>query len=73
MIEMTAEEKFAQTDFSKFSKVKDSLLLRLKLRRRAINKEMSLDELDMVAAAGTATNKPVKPSDMFARVSPFIS
>lgn len=61
---MTAEEKFAQTDFSKLSKVKDSLLLKLKLRRRAINEEMSLEELDYVAAAGTPTNKPVKPSDV---------
>ena len=51
---MTLEERFAQTDFSQFSKVKDSLLMRLKLRRRAINEEMSLDELDQVAAAGRA-------------------
>ena len=62
---MTTEEKFAQTDFSQFSKVKDSLLLRLKLRRRAINedKAMSLDELDFVASAGTPT-KNLKPSDV---------
>ena len=49
---MTVEERFAQTDFSQFSKIKDSLLLRLKLRRRAINEEMSLEDLDYVAAAG---------------------
>ncbi len=49
---MTVEERFGQVDFSQFSKVKDSLLLRLKLRRRAINEEMSLEELDEVAAAG---------------------
>ena len=49
---MTIEERFAQTDFSQFSKIKDSLLLRLKIRRRAINEEMSLEELDSVAAAG---------------------
>ena len=49
---MTIEERLQQTDFSQFSKVKDSLLLRLKLRRRAINEEMSLEELDEVAAAG---------------------
>ena len=60
---MTIEEKFAQTDFSQFSKVKDSLLLRLKLRRRAMNEEMSLEELDYVAAAGTPT-KQVKQSDV---------
>lgn len=50
---MTIEEKFLQTDFSQLSRVKESLLMRLKLRRRAINEEMSLDELDMVAAAGS--------------------
>ena len=55
---MTIEERFTQMDFSKFSKVKDSLLLRLKLRRRAINEEMSLDELDTVAAAGNSNYKP---------------
>ncbi len=57
MIEMTTEKRFAQTNFSQFSKIKDSLLFRLKLRRRAINEEMSLDELDMVAAAGNANIK----------------
>ncbi|MBR0289101.1 MAG: hypothetical protein IJQ82_08990 [Selenomonadaceae bacterium] len=50
---MTIEDRFAQTDFSQFSKIKDSLLFRLKLRRRAINEEMSFDELDQVVAAGT--------------------
>ena len=60
---MTMEERFAQADFSKFSRVKDSLLLKLKLRRRAINEEMSLEELDEVAAAGTPT-KRIKQSDV---------
>lgn len=57
---MTAEEKFAQADFYKLSNIKDSLLLKLKLRRRAINEdneEMSLEELDYVAAAGTPGKK----------------
>jgi len=54
---MTVEEKLEQADFSQFSKVKDSLLLRLKLRRRAINEEMSLEELDYVAAAGNPNVK----------------
>ena len=54
---MTLEKRFEQTDFSQFSRVKDSLLFRLKLRRRAINEEMSLEDLDMVAAAGTPTTK----------------
>ena len=49
---MTIEDRFAGVDFSQFSRVKDSLLLKLKLRRRAINEEMSLEELDCVAAAG---------------------
>lgn len=60
---MTIEDRFAQTDFSQFSKIKDSLLLRLKLRRRAINEEMSLDELNMVAAAGNPNIK--RPDDKF--------
>ena len=54
---MTVESKLEAMDFSQFSKVKDSLLMRLKLRRRAINEEMSLEELDMVAAAGNPNLK----------------
>ncbi len=54
---MTIEDRFEQTDFSQFSKIKDSLLFRLKLRRRTINEEMSLDELDQVAAAGNPNIK----------------
>lgn len=56
---MTLEKRLSQIDFSRFSNVKDSLLLRLKLRRRAINEEMSLEELDEVSAAGTI----IKPDD----------
>jgi len=55
---MKLEERFTQMDFSSLSKVKGSLLLKLKLRRRAINEQMSLDELDMVAAAGNTNYKP---------------
>lgn len=54
----TIENKLYDVDFSQFSKVKDSLLMRLKLRRRAINEEMSLEDLDQVAAAGNLTLKP---------------
>lgn len=54
---MTVESKLEGMDFSQFSKVKDSLLFRLKLRRRAINEEMSLEELDQVAAAGNPNLK----------------
>jgi len=57
---MTIEERFSAVDFSQFSKVKDSLLFRLKLRRRAINEEMSLEELDEVAAAGNPNVKDNK-------------
>ena len=56
---MTIEQRFEQVDFSQMSRIKDSLLMRLKLRRRAINDEqMSLAELDEVAAAGVQYNKP---------------
>lgn len=64
---MTVEERFAATDFSPMSRVKDSLLLKLKLRRSAINEErnemMSLNELDYVAAAvaNRVKPEPVKP------------
>ena len=60
---MTLEENLAGVDFSQFSKVKDSLLLRLKLRRQAINEAMSLEELDEVAAAGTPIKKIPADSD----------
>ncbi len=53
----TIENKLGNVDFSQFSKVKDSLLFRLKLRRRAINEEMSLEDLDLVAAAGNPNLK----------------
>ena len=55
---MTIEDGFAQMDFSQFSKIKDSLLFRLKLRRRAINEEMSFEELDEVVAAGNPNLRP---------------
>ena len=61
---MTTEERLQQIDFPQFSKIKDSLLLRLKLRRHVINEEksneeMSLEELDRVAAAGNPNLKNV--------------
>ena len=55
---MTIDERFEQTDFSQFSKIKDSLLMRLKLRRRAMIEEMSLEDLDEVVAAGNPHHKP---------------
>ena len=62
---MTTEDRLGQVDFSQFSKVKDSLLFRLKLRRRAINEEMSLEELDEVAAAGNDTLKNINDKKEF--------
>ena len=57
----TVEERLAEVDFSQFSKVKDSLLLRLKLRRQAIleeqNEELSIEDLDYVTAAGNPNVK----------------
>ncbi|MBQ6004633.1 MAG: hypothetical protein IJL14_00115 [Selenomonadaceae bacterium] len=55
---MTIDERFEQTDFSQFSKIKDSLLMRLKLRRRAMIEEMSLEDLDEVVAAGNPNFRP---------------
>lgn len=60
---MTVEERLSNVDFSQFSQIKDSLLFQLKLRRRVIieeqNEEMSLEDLDYVAAAGKP-NIPAK-------------
>lgn len=49
---MTIEERFEQINFSQFSKIKDILLMRLKLRRDTLKEEISLEELDEVSAAG---------------------
>ena len=61
----TLEERLSDVDFSQLSKVKDSLLLRLKLRRQAIleerNDELSLEALDYVTAAGNPHIK--RPAD----------
>ncbi|MBR1805712.1 MAG: hypothetical protein IJ774_04905 [Selenomonadaceae bacterium] len=61
----TLEERLSDVDFSHLSKVKDSLLLRLKLRRQAIleerNDELSLEALDYVTAAGNPYIK--RPAD----------
>ena len=62
---MTTEDRLGQVDFSQFSKVKDSLLFRLKLRRRAIVEEMSLEELDEVAAAGNPDLKNIDDKKKF--------
>ena len=49
---MTVEERLVQVDFSKHSKVKDSLLAQLKFRRQLMDAEIPDDELDEVVAAG---------------------
>lgn len=55
------DEKNLEMDFSRFSRVKESLRMRLILRHRADNEEMSMEEMDYVAAAGTPT--PKKPDE----------
>lgn len=55
------EEKDLRIDFSRFSRVKESLRMRLNLRRAADNEVMSMEEMDYVAAAGTPT--PKNPED----------
>lgn len=55
------EERDLQVDFSRFSKVKESLWLRLRLRHAADNEAISMEDLDYVAAAGTPLAK--KPED----------
>ena len=58
---MSVEERLELLDFSQFSKVKEILRLKLKLRRRADLQELSMDELDYVTAAGTIP--PKKPNE----------
>ncbi len=59
---MNIEHELQTTDFSKFSKVKDSLKSRL-LDMRAQKRELSWDELDNLAAAGGShPHKPFGPS-----------
>ena len=54
---MSIQSDYKNIDFSRFSKVKDTLLHRLHQERRASNSkvELSMDDLDYVAAAGTNT------------------
>ena len=58
---MTIEENLMGIDFSKFSKVQDSLLQRINNRRCMEREMMSDEELDEVAAAGTPDLKNIKP------------
>lgn len=56
---MTVEEKLMEVDFSKFSKVKETLLARI-LRNYEADL-MSDEELDEVAAAGNPSIKKYPP------------
>ncbi len=56
---MDMEMKLAAMDFSRFSKVKESLHGKL---LREMRSELSFEDLDQVAAAGTSLAK--KPADM---------
>ena len=61
---MTLEEKLTEIDFSRFSKVKMSLLEQINERRRMdVESElMDEEELEMVAAAGT---RPVPEKNVY--------
>jgi len=63
---MTLEDRLMDIDFSKFSKVQDTLLQKINNRRRLERELMDEDELDEVAAAGIngGVNKPVNYADL---------
>jgi len=52
---MSIQSEYAGIDFSKFSRVKDTLLHRLHQERRVRGNrvELGMEDLDYVAAAGT--------------------
>ena len=54
---MSIQSDYKNIDFSRFSKVKDTLLHRLHQERRTSSGkvELRMDDLDYVAAAGTNT------------------
>ena len=58
---MTVEEKLTEMDFSKFSKVKESLLE--KILKNYDAELMTEDELDEVAAAGNQLIKKYQPKN----------
>lgn len=49
------EEQLQNVDFSKYSKVQNALLLKMLAKRKAWN--MSMEDLDMVVAAGNGHPK----------------
>lgn len=66
---MDIEREYSTVDFSRFSKVKESLRTRLLQERKKAapsplgKVELDLDDLDYVAAAGTGT--PPWPNDQW--------
>ena len=54
---MNLEERLMEIDFSRFSKVQDSLLQKINERRIRDNEIMDIEELDYVAAAGSQPKK----------------
>ncbi|MBR5913086.1 MAG: hypothetical protein IKZ58_01805 [Selenomonadaceae bacterium] len=58
---MNVEERLTKMDFYKLSKVQESLLQKINVRRARDNELMDLDELDYVAAAGTPTQQKYPP------------
>ncbi len=59
---MNIEHELQTTDFSRFSKVKDSLKSRL-LDMRSQKRELSWEELDNLAAAGGSNpHQPFSPT-----------
>jgi len=63
---MTLEDRLMDIDFSKFSKIQDTLLQKINNRRRLERELMDEDELDEVAAAGIngGVKKPSKYTDL---------
>ena len=58
---MNLEEKLMDIDFSRFSKVQESLLQKINERRARDNEMLDLEELDYVAAAGSPTTQKYPP------------
>jgi len=53
MTTQTIEEKLQNVDFSKNSKIQNMLLTKL-LHRRKVHASLSIEDLDMVVAAGNS-------------------
>ena len=58
---MNIEEKLMKIDFSRFSKVRESLLQQINERRARDNEMLDLEELDYVAAAGNPNQQKYPP------------